>query len=274
MQKTNKISISEWLRHARSVLSNSTTPQLDAELLVCKALGIERVEIQLRLDDLLTEPQEELLINLLEQRQTGKPMAYITGAQSFGDFEVEVNTDVLIPRPTSEAIVLAAVGIAKRIKAKTIYEIGTGSGVIAIALARQIPDTEIIASDISAAALRVAEGNVARLGLSNQIKLVESDLGAHIAHAELLVANLPYLPEGLEVSTEVANEPGLALWSGADGLEHYRKLLSNTSFDAAVLEIGADQYPALTAWVMQNLPDKRVEAVLDLDQSICGVLIS
>lgn len=267
------MNISEWLRHARAVLSNSTTPQLDAELLVCKALGIERVEIQLKLDDLLSPDQEALLGDLLAQRFEGRPMAYITGSQSFSDFEVVVNPNVLIPRPTTEAIVSAAIEVATKIQPKVIYEIGTGSGVIAIAMARALPTMKIIASDISPEALEVAKQNVATLGLAEQISLLESDLGRHITHAELLVANLPYLPEDLEISGEVANEPSLALWSGKDGLAHYRELLGSTSFDWAVLEIGADQFASLGDWIQQNLPDRRVEAIHDLDKTICGVLI-
>lgn len=268
------MNISEWLRHARSALSNSSTPQLDAELLVGKAFGWERAEIQLHLDDELGEEKRAQLEVLLTLRRSGKPMAYIQGVQAFADFEVEVTPDVLIPRPTTEAIVAAATGVAKEKKINTIYEIGTGSGVIAIALARALPGAKIIATDISPGALAVAQRNVEKLGLDGQIELLISDLGTHITHAELLVANLPYLPSGLEISADVAHEPDIALWSGDDGLDHYRKLLAETSFDWAVLEIGADQYEALVDWIQQNLPDKKSEAVLDLDQTICGILIS
>lgn len=270
----NILTIHQWLQHARAMLANSTSPQLDAELLACHVLDWDRATLQLHLDEELSEIQLHQLDEILEERSVGKPMAYILGHQSFLDFEVEVDKAVLIPRPETETIVKKAIEIAQEKNISTVYEIGTGSGAIAIGLARALPDTKIIASDISPKALEIAKKNIDLLKVQDRVELVQSDLGEHIHHAELLVTNLPYLPDNLKVDDNLRHEPDVALWSGRDGLDHYKKLFSSVSFDTAVIELGAHQYIPLSDWISQNLTTHQVEQAKGIDGEIVGMIIS
>lgn len=264
--------IREWISQARLALANSSSPELDAELIIGKVLRVDKAALLLMMEKELPVEKVAEANRLQELRENRTPMAYILGSQSFKDLDIRVTSEVLIPRPTTEAIVDATIEVAHKIDAQEIYEIGTGSGVIAIAIAKALPGVRIMASDISKEALEVAQQNVTNFGLENQITLVHSNLGEHIKNARLLVANLPYLPVGLEVSPDVEQEPAIALWSGKDGLDHYRELISSTTFDVAVLEIGADQYETLSSWINTNLPGYKIEPVLDIDGNICGLI--
>lgn len=267
------MTILDWIHRAELVLTNSDSPRLDAELLVCHVLGWDRVNLQLQLREELKEKDENRLEELLTRRSTSEPMAYILGQQSFSDFMLEVEKSVLIPRPETESVLNTAVMLAKDNHLNRIYEIGTGSGAIAIGLARALPNATIIASDISPEALKVARRNVEKYNLQDRVELILSDLGDHIYRAELVVANLPYLPTDLKVSPEVNHEPQVALWSGDDGLDHYRKLLSNVDFEIAVIELGSNQYQPLVEWVATNLDKKITLPITDIGGEVVGMII-
>lgn len=277
--------ISDWVHQAELVLTNTNSPRLDAELLVCHALGWERTTLLTRLDETLTEEVIHHLNKLLDRRMANEPLAYILGYKDFADFRVKVSPDVLIPRPETEAILNKAIELTNSLLSLqgdhesdrednlVVYEIGTGSGAIAIGLARALPRVHVVASDISERALAVARENIDAFGLGGRVEILQSDLGDHISHASLLVANLPYLPTGLSVSAEVKKEPSIALWSGTDGLDHYRKLLSTTSFDTAVIELGADQYSLLKEWMDSSLQGYEITPIRNIDQTISGAVI-
>ena len=267
------ITAGDWLKAAAQQLGKSPTASLDARLLLAEVLNLEPNQVLLHLDEHLNPNQLNKLSAIHKQRRDGVPLAYIVGRKDFADFQVKVNKSVLIPRPETEAVLAAAIECAREIKPQTIYEVGTGSGVLAIGMARALPGVEIIASDISAAALRVAQTNITEHGLDNQIQLVQSDLAVGIEDAELLVANLPYLPTGLKVSREVKQEPGIALWSGKDGLDHYRKLFTETKFGVAVIELGANQYQILKSWVSTHLNKASCSPITGLDSQTVGMII-
>lgn len=287
------IAVRDWLADAsRLLLSASSTPRLDAELLLAARLKIDRASIPTLLQEGLLPADREWLDRAVAKRLDRTPMAYILGYKDFLDFRLSVTPDVLIPRPETEAIVRTALdavipdlirdpapkGPLRENKNQqnfpAVYEIGTGSGAIGIGLARALPQVQIVASDISEAALDIARKNANDLGVSSQIEFIQADLGSHIEHAQLLVANLPYLPADLIVAKELEMEPQIALWSGADGLDHYRRLFTETSFDVAVIELGADQYSTFATWIQDTQQDKSIRPIKDIDGKIVGMILN
>jgi release factor glutamine methyltransferase len=158
-------------------------------------------------------------------------------------------------------------------QAKTIYEIGTGSGAVAIALAKQLPEIKIVVSDVSNPALAVARWNIRHYKLTNQIKTIRSHLGQHIKQPSLIVANLPYLPTSLEPRQELMFEPKLALYADDNGLALYKELFNQTNFTAAVIELGANQYQPMIEWLANKFPRAKIDSVKDIDGTICGLQI-
>ncbi len=231
--------VREALRTGLQMLKESAvpSPELAAELLLMHALGCDRGRLHSHPEQALSQEAAELYLKLLAERTTGKPTQYITGRQQFWGLDFEVTPDVLIPRPETEHLVEAVLELARG-GAKTgdlfrVADVGAGSGCIALALASELPNTEIYATDISPAALRVAAQNAARLGLTDRVKFKEDDLltaflaEGQLATLDFVVSNPPYVgpAETDWVQREVREfEPRLA-WEGpGDGNEIYRRL--------------------------------------------------
>ena len=265
-----KPTLRDWIAKATEALAGvSDVPALEARVLARMVLGMNETELITRSSEELASDKIQRLEAVLARRMAHEPMAYILGQKEFADFSVAVDSRVLIPRPETEAILEYAIGVAAKNKIATIYEIGTGSGVLAIGLARALPGTKIIASDISAEALEVARRNIAAAGVSDRIELVQADLASHAGSpVELIVANLPYLPLGLPVAPELGFEPAIALWSGTDGLEHYKRLLSHDSGRQLILELGASQYELLLNWLKGTKPAWQIEPIVSAGQII------
>jgi len=234
------------------------TPRLDAELLVAHVLSLPRVQIYVQFERVLSPEELAALRDLIKRRQAGESVAYLTGRKEFWKLELAVDARVLVPRPDTETLVEEAIarlaapveGVAPR-----IADVGTGSGALALTLAKLRADAAVFASDFSAPALEVARANAERLGAA--VTFVEGDLGAPLAaHAPftLIVANLPYIPSGEMASlpADVRSEPALALDGGADGLDLVRRLVADAPALLApggvlALEIGAGQAEATRA---------------------------
>jgi release factor glutamine methyltransferase len=193
----------------------------------------------------------------VERRRAGEPIQYITGEAEFYGLSFKVNHDVLIPRPETEHLVEKAIELARGFKQQRIVDVGTGSGAIAVALASNLPDANIHATDASAAALRVARTNAKRHGVEARASFRAGDLLTPIADRrfDLVVSNPPYVAETDRdsLSVEVRDyEPARALFAGADGLAIYRRLIP-AAFAALfherylALEIGFGQQPAVEA---------------------------
>ncbi len=205
--------------------------RLDAEVLLAQALGVGRTGLFARLRDAVDAAAAARFAALLDRRLRREPVAYLTGRQEFWSLPFAVTPDVLIPRPETELLV--ELGVASlRAPCSTrieILDVGTGSGCIAVALARALPAAGVTAVDLSAAALAVARRNAAAHGVAARIAFVVSDLFAALpadATFDLIVANPPYLAPGDAASPELAFEPHGALYAGADGLAVIRALLA------------------------------------------------
>jgi release factor glutamine methyltransferase len=165
----------------------------------------------------------------LARRAAREPLAYIVGSREFWGLALEVTPDVLIPRPETELIVEAALELHPDREARlAVADVGTGSGCVGIAIAIERPAASIVATDISGAAVAVARRNVMRHGLSARIRLASTDLLKGIdGPFDLIVANPPYVRDGDSrgLQPEVRNEPGVALYGGAEGLDAITRLL-------------------------------------------------
>ena len=210
-------------------------PRLDAELLLRHALGMNQAEFYLHVDDVIGPDLERRIWRLLQRRARREPLAYIAGQKEFWSLDFTVTPDVLIPRPETELLVEAALERTRPMLKSplTILDIGTGSGAIAVCLAKELREAQIIAVDISNGALRVARENAERHGVADRIRFVEGDLFAPLAEERenfnLILANPPYIRSGdvAELAPEIREwEPITALNGGADGLDIYRRIVT------------------------------------------------
>lgn len=198
-------------------------PRLTAEVLLAHAIGCARSWLYAHFDEELKELWWIHYGRYLHQRLSGMPTQYITGTQAFFGRDFRVTPAVLIPRPETEHVIEAAL----KYSVETALDIGTGSGAIAVTLALET-EARVTATDISAAALRVAQGNSRRLAAL--VDFVQCDLGSALLDKafDLVVSNPPYVPEAdrATLQPEVRDyEPALALYAGADGLDIYRRLI-------------------------------------------------
>ncbi len=208
------------------------SPRLCAELLLAHALACPRLELFTRPELVPSAAQLDGFRTTVREVAAGKPLAYVTGCKEFFSLRFEVSPDVLVPRPETEVLVERMIGLARHGPGspRRILDVGTGSGCIAIALARHLPDAQIAAGDISPEALAVARRNAERLGVLPRIDFRVSDLAAAWRDDEpfdALVANPPYI--GLDEADSLPRnvrdfEPALALFAGADGMDVLRRL--------------------------------------------------
>jgi release factor glutamine methyltransferase len=226
---SNPCSINDLLVDASAQLKHSSdTPALDAQVLLAHTLDHTRTWLMAHATELLSNNKLETFRHLIEQRSAGTPIAHLTGLQEFWSLPLQVTGDTLIPRPETELLVELAL---ERIPIKapcTVADIGTGSGAIALAIASEREHCQIVATDISAAALEIARNNATTNGLRN----VSFCIGANLEPVEgrqfdLIVSNPPYIasddPHLLQ--GDVRFEPRTALVAGEDGLDVIRALV-------------------------------------------------
>lgn len=206
----------------------------DAALLLRHTLSLTAAELRAWPERRLSAEQQQTFRTAIARRFRHEPIQYITGEQEFFGLRFEVSPAVLIPRPETELLVEAVLSELGGDKDRVVHvvDVGTGSGAIAIALAKGLPAAEITAVDISPAALAVAQGNASRLGVASRLRLIQSDLLDSIPGDppafEAIVSNPPYVAEGDRDSLhpEVReHEPAHALFAGASGLDVYRRLI-------------------------------------------------
>jgi len=212
-------------RHGRE------SPRLDAELLVAHALRMRRIDLYLQFDRALADSEVAAVRELVRRRGAGEPIAYITGVRDFFSRSFAVDPAVLIPRPETETLVESALEVARRRGITRIAELGTGSGCIAVTLARELSDVQVVAVDCSAAALEVAARNARTHAVDARVHLaLGSWADALHEPVQMIVSNPPYVTRGelAAVARDVRDhEPQLALDGGDDGLDAYRALLAS-----------------------------------------------
>ncbi len=254
-------SIGSQLGLARRALAGSDTPALDAQVLLAHALGCEPAWLFAHDERRLSERQLAEFRAAWRRRAAGEPIAYITGRKGFYDIELRVTPKTLIPRPETELLLEEALRLTAESPAGAFADIGTGSGALALAFARQRPRWTACATDICGEALDLARLNGRRLGVD--VAFCRGDLARPLLkrgiQVDLLLANLPYVASAdLQRLAVARHEPHLALDGGADGLDLIRRLLKQIPALClpgawVLLEIGADQGAAVRQIVAESL---------------------
>ncbi len=233
----------------------SAEPRRDAALLLGRVLGKDRAWMLAHPDVPLSCAQLARYQTMLARRIKHEPIQYILGEQEFYGLRFVVTPDVLIPRPETEHLVEAVFERMPKQRPLRIADVGTGSGAIAVTLAKALPLAEIDALDLSPRALHIALGNAEAHGVADRVRLLESDLLRAVAGEpyDCIVSNPPYVASTETLEPQVALwEPHTALFAGTDGLGIYRRLLPEAlqylkPGGLLALEFGAGQREALTA---------------------------
>ena len=273
--------IRDALRKGIALLNEASVPssELSAELLLLHALGRNRTWLYTHSGDAIASPQVEKYLAFIARRASGEPAQYIVGKQEFWGLDFEVTPDVLIPRPETEHVIevaLEQMGGQKGDDRLRIADVGTGSGCIAIALAKELPNARIVATDISTAALAIAKRNAARHEVADRIQFVEADIleprsqepgpnrcfdSDSERYFRLIVSNPPYIAnsERPTLQREVReHEPEIALFGGQTGVEIYPRLIRQAEswllpHGALIMELGYGAAERVRA-LFQNRP--------------------
>lgn len=262
------------LTQARDLLKTNgdiEDPYLEAEVLLRQILMIDRASLFVNIDTELKPRHEPLYREWVERRFKGEPLAYITRKREFYKLDFYVDERVLIPRPETELLVEEAINFSRNHRVETIADIGTGSGVIAVSLAVNLPGVFIYASDISSSALQVAGINCVKHRVAKRVFLAEGDLlDPLIEPVDILIANLPYVKKSdLALMPSAKFEPALALDGGVSGLDQIfrlgKQLVSKTKPGCCVmLEIGLGQGEITADYLGGLFPLSKIEILPDL----------
>ncbi|KZE38437.1 protein-(glutamine-N5) methyltransferase, release factor-specific [Bhargavaea cecembensis] len=265
------------LAEGKKLLSEAGRESNAAELLLMDILGLSRTELLIRLRDEVGKEDRQRFFFGIAEMASGMPLQYVTGREMFYGRFFTVNRDVLIPRPETEELVSNALVRASRIwpsrSGLRLADIGTGSGAIAVTFKLERQGTEVMATDISPAALRVAAENAERL--SADVTFLEGNMAAPLAGWvwDIVLSNPPYIDPGdeLEMSdTVTGHEPHSALFAEEQGLAHYRTLAASlpdlmASPGLIGVEIGHDQGPAVREMFRAAFPHAAVDIIRDIN---------
>jgi len=231
----------------------SDAPRLDAEVLLAHVRGCPRIALYTAFDVPVGEAERARFRELVKRRGDGEPVAYLVGNREFFSLSFAVTPAVLVPRPETEGLVVRVLDLCRRpagaAERPRVLDVGTGSGAIAVTLAKHLPQAEVVAGDVSAAALEVARGNAARHGVADRVEFVECDLLDHPRLAgpwDVIVSNPPYVREdefdALPRDVRM-HEPRGALVAGPTGVEVVGRLAAAAAARLApggwlVVEVG------------------------------------
>lgn len=246
------MTISEAIKKGMIELKNGNIeePKLKSRLLMQYVLKQTRQYVIVNDMEQLNKNKEIQYFKEIKKLRKGIPIEHITHQKEFMKLMFFVDKDVLIPRQDTEILVEEVISIAKKINAKNILDLCTGSGAIAVSLAKYLPQIEITAIDISNEALKIAKKNAISNNVENQITFISSDMFTNLNEEkfDIIVSNPPYIKTNVieELDMQVKNEPYIALDGGKDGLEFYKKIINESyqylKFNGYLcLEIGFDQ---------------------------------
>jgi len=260
-----KQTIAEALYNASELLTENeiTSVHLDAEVILSFIIKKPREYLYTHPEKILSTAQSTAYKKLISKRAKHFPVAYITGHKEFFGLDFLVNENVLIPRPETEFLVEQTITAARQAKNNiTIADIGTGSGCVAVALAKNLPETKIFATDISKKALQLAKKNAGRRGV--QVNFLRGHLLTPLKNKkiDIIVANLPYLPRDYKHDS-IKFEPKIALYAANSGLSLYEKLFQQIARlkhqpKFILIEAGSIQIKSLVKIIKKNLPQAKV----------------
>ena len=255
--------ISEAMEKGRIELksNNIELPKLKSRLLMQYVLGQNRQYVIVHDDEKLEKNMEEKYFANIKKIKEGTPIEHITHQKEFMKLNFYVDSDVLIPRQDTEILVEEVIDIARQINAKRILDLCTGSGAIAVSLAKYLPNVEVTASDISKNALEIANKNAIANEVKDRINFIQSDLFENIIPEkyDIIVSNPPYIKrkEIKKLDAQVKKEPNIALDGGTDGLDFYRSIINDAYLylkygGYLCFEIGFDQRKEVQNLIEQN----------------------
>jgi len=263
--------IADMLREAQTRLAASDSARLDAEVLLCAALGVPRTALYAQSEQALPLPVRARYRRLVAARLRGLPVAQLTGQREFWSLTLHVNEHTLIPRPETEHLVEAALERLPKMDAVNIADLGTGTGAVAVALASERPHCRVVATDVCEHALAIAQRNAQCHGLTN-ISFRKGSWYEPLGEIklDLIVSNPPYVASGdpLLGQGDVRFEPRLALVAGIEGLDALRIVIEGARSRLRcggwlLVEHGHEQGAAVRM-LMQQSGFGRIESVLDL----------
>tara|TARA_R110002095_G_scaffold150422_1_gene130048 strand:+ start:141183 stop:142100 length:918 start_codon:yes stop_codon:yes gene_type:complete len=253
----------------------SDSPRLDAEVLLSYARNCERIRLYTNYQDEVSEQERSLMRALVQRRAKSEPVAYLVGNREFFGLDFYVDSNVLVPRPDTETLVMELVDEAQKLPSPSILDLCTGSGCIAIAAARNCAKASFLATDISERALEIAQKNAESNTLSDKIQFLLSDCFEKLPAGtvfDIIVSNPPYIPDAEIESLDAdvrQHEPRLALAGGTDGLDFYRKIIAEAprylkEAGVLMLEFSPEQETSLKALFEESgeYGDVRVKADL------------
>ena len=208
----------------------SPSPRLDAEVLLMRFLGIDRLQLCLQPERELSQEEAAGFARWVERRHLGEPVAYILGEKEFWSLRFEVSREVLIPRPETECLIEEVLRLYRPPgEGLRILDIGTGSGAIGVVLARELPAARVVATDISPGAIAVARRNAMAHGVAGRMEFFQGDLFAAVSgDLDIICSNPPYIPDvpyGLLPAGIRDFEPRGALIAGPDGMDFHRRII-------------------------------------------------
>ena len=271
--KMTKVDLGSWITEKRALLREKTEfPSIEINAITSHLLGKPVSWIIAHPETILETDQIQKLDDAVERLQAGVPLAYITGNKAFFGLDFIVNEQVLIPRPETEILVEQAISwLEAHPGRRETADIGTGSGIIAISLAKRFPDLRVTAVDISQKALAIARRNASLHAVEHQIHFIQSDLlsGVELTF-DLILANLPYIPSNeLDTLAVARYEPRLALDGGEDGMKLITELIDTLQKKmlpngCAFLEIQYNQYRTVREIVIRKFPKAIISVIKDL----------
>lgn len=251
------------LRAAEKQLQAIPEPRLDAEYMLADALHTSRLMMLIDKSRVLTAAEEEAFERMMARREQREPLQYILGSQSFMGFSFKTDPRALIPRNDTEALCEEALRHIR--PGDRVLDLCTGTGALGIAIKKLCPKAIVAATDISEAALSLAEENAR--SLQAEVRFLQGDLFAPVSgeEFEVIVSNPPYIPEALRgrLQAEVEKEPALALFAGEDGLDFYRRIAREAPAYLApqgwlCLEVGDGEAEAVAALLKTNFESVRI----------------
>ena len=257
------MTILEALRKAESRLQAIPEPRLDAEYMLADALHTSRLMMLIDKSRVLTAAEEEAFERMMARREQREPLQYILGSQSFMGFSFKTDPRALIPRNDTEALCEEALRHIR--PGGRVLDLCTGTGALGIAIQKLCPKAIVAATDISEAAISLAEENAR--SLQAEVRFLQGDLFAPVSgeEFEVIVSNPPYIPEALRgrLQAEVEKEPALALFAGEDGLDFYRRIAREAPAYLVpqgwlCLEVGDGEAEAVAALLKTNFESARI----------------
>lgn len=253
---------------------------IDARVIMCSVLNCDKLFLTVHRDDEISRENEEKFLNLVKRRLTHEPLGYILNYKEFMSLDFYVDKNVLIPRPDTEILVEKVISFFEG-KAPCIIDMCTGSGAIAVSLAKYIPNSEVTGLDISEEALKIAKLNAEKNGVKNQCSFLLHDaLKPYEFMADALVSNPPYIPtdvvKGLD-KTVKEFEPYIALDGGDDGLTFYRAITENSKYSLKhggllAFEVGIDLADDVCALMENEFTDiGTIKDLAGIDRVVYGI---